>query len=299
MSPRSPFGPGEPGGPISPRSPLSPGDPWSPGSPFSPRGPGSPWGPGAPAGPRGPSCPGWRCRSLNCFASLLTLASSASRRSDGAGLRGALGLAAGTLLAWLFGAPRLAVLLSGLFAIAASSVEVDLEHVLLLLAPLRASEIQRPSGDHRLQRAVGFARHTFCHRHRRPSEGVAEDHYFTLWDATSHRRTKSSWKNGSRPSAISSRQPAPSQRGAHLRRMVFPARSFNEKRGRGTGPENALWWGRPIFRPHRTRVGIGGRGLGRARTCRSRNCSPRRQPEIVNGLHQTADRQACKGRCEP
>jgi hypothetical protein len=114
---------------MSPLSPLSPGGPWGPESPLSPLGPGGPWGPGAPAGPVGPPGPGWRCRSASCLASLLTRASTASRRSDGDGLRAALGLAARTLLAWRVGAPRLAVLLLGLRAIAASCVKGDVGDV--------------------------------------------------------------------------------------------------------------------------------------------------------------------------
>ena len=125
------------------------------------------WGPGAPAGPLGPPGPGWRCRSANCLASLLTRASSASRRSDGDGLRGTLGLAARTLLAWLVGAPRLAVLLLGLRAMAASYMKGDVGYVRCVSrtncapqkhnGPLGITIPTGPSASHAMISATGIA----------------------------------------------------------------------------------------------------------------------------------------------
>jgi hypothetical protein len=157
-SPFSPLSPGAPWGPGSPFSPLTPGGPWRPGSPFSPRGPTGPCMPGVPAGPRAPCGPGWRSRSANCLASFPTRDSSASRRSDADVLRETLGLAARTFRAWLFGAPRLAGLLLGLRAIAASSVNGDVGHVRYALhttcappkddGPLGITIPTGPSGSH-------------------------------------------------------------------------------------------------------------------------------------------------------
>ena len=167
ISPLSPLGPGGPWGPGSPLSPLAPGGPCRPGSPFSLLGPGGPWGPGAPAGPLGPPGPGWCCRSANCLASLLTRASSASRRSDGDGLRGTLGLAARTLLAWLVGASRLAVLLLGLRAMAASYMKGDVGYVRCVSrtncapqkhnGPLGITIPTGPSASHAMISATGIA----------------------------------------------------------------------------------------------------------------------------------------------
>ena len=54
LSPLSPFGPDNPGGPFSPVGPCKPGGPSKPGGPLSPL---LPWRPGGPSKPGGPLSP--------------------------------------------------------------------------------------------------------------------------------------------------------------------------------------------------------------------------------------------------